>query len=93
MGIATRVRQIVFGWGLHATCSLAARSHVLNCCQIADALIDQSKQKNPNCSVFWASDRLSVNYYLSNNSEVIDLVSSFWCPNVGQSLQIQSTWP
>jgi hypothetical protein len=26
---------------------------------------------------FWSSNRLSVNYYLSNNSEVIDLVSSF----------------
>jgi hypothetical protein len=46
MDIAKRVRQIVFGWGLHPTCSLAARSHVLNCCQIADALIeaDQSRE-------------------------------------------------
>jgi hypothetical protein len=41
MDIAKRVRQIVFGWGLHATCSLAARSHVLNCCQIANAFIDE----------------------------------------------------
>src|ERR1700730_17346877 len=41
-GTAKRVWQIVFGWGLHAACSLAARSHVLNCCQIAKSLIEVS---------------------------------------------------
>jgi hypothetical protein len=41
---------------------------MLNWCKIADSLID----------VFRADNRLSVNYYLSNIAEVLDLISSFW---------------